>query len=79
MMSPMEAIGFHKTVIDTFNIPEFVSNWERLRKVPLRGKKAMDLFINDVRDTVWDRLTPEARLEICNKEIKNHGTKPPPR
>jgi len=69
MMSPIEAIGFHKTVMDTFNISEFVSNWERLRETSLQGKEAMNLFIKDVRNMVWDRLPLGIRLEICEKEI----------
>lgn len=68
MLLPLEAIGFRKVVMQTYEIPEFVSNWERLRNTPLRGEKAMKMFIADVRDTVWDRLPAETRAAICLEE-----------
>lgn len=75
MLSPLEAIGFQKVVMETYGIPEFVSNWERLRKMPLRGEKAMKRFIEDVRDTVWDRLPAETRKAIC-LEVKGQYSLP---
>ena len=75
MLSPFEAIGFQKCVMATFDTPGFVSNWERLRKIPLRGDKAMKRFIEDVRDVVWDRLPIETRKKMCHiPELENKMT-----
>lgn len=65
MLSPYEAIGFQKCVMDSFDNSEFVKNWETLRKRSLHGKKSMELFISDVRDIVWSRLPIKIRQEMC--------------
>jgi hypothetical protein len=49
-------MSFDEVVMYCFDNKEFVSNWERLRKIKLHGKKAMMLFIKDVRNLVWERL-----------------------
>lgn len=46
----------HSKVMACFDNKEFVSNWERLRKKKCRGKKNMELFIEDIKNTVWDRI-----------------------
>lgn len=47
---------FEEMVMACFDNKEFVSNWERLRKKKCRGKKNMELFIEDIKNTVWDRI-----------------------
>lgn len=65
MMSPYEAIGFEKCVLVTFDNKEFVENWEKLRGIKLSGDVAMRLFIEDIRELVWDKLDAETRLILC--------------
>lgn len=65
MMSPVEAVGFKKCVMACFDIPEFVSNWQRLREKSIHTKSGLRLFIKDVRSTVWERLDIEARRALC--------------
>jgi hypothetical protein len=59
MLSPKEAVLFSRIVMICYDNVEFRTNWEKLRKMPLKGKKAMTLFIKDVREIVFDRL-PES-------------------
>jgi hypothetical protein len=56
MLNPEQAILFHKCCMYCFDNKEFVLNWERLRQRSLRGEKNIKLFINDVRNLVFDRL-----------------------
>lgn len=62
MMPPSEAPDFARCVMRCYDLKEFRQNWERLRKASLshpvksQQQKAMKLFIDDVRDIVWDRL-----------------------
>ena len=49
-------MNFKECILFAFDNKEFVTNWERLRKRRLRGKRAMLLFIRDVKDFVWDRI-----------------------
>ena len=56
MLNPEQAILFHKCCMSCFDNKEFVLNWERLRQRTLRGEKNIKLFINDVRNLVFDRL-----------------------
>jgi hypothetical protein len=50
---------FDEVVMKCFDNKEFVRNWERLRKKKLKGDKNMLLFIEDVKDLVWDRVPSE--------------------
>jgi hypothetical protein len=54
-------MNFKECVMFVFDNKEYVKNWERLRKTPLRGKKAMNLFIKDIRNLIWDRMPKEAK------------------
>lgn len=49
-------MNFNEVVMFCFDDKNFVKQWERLRNLKLHGKKAMNLFIKDVRNLVWERL-----------------------
>ena len=51
-------MNFKETVMACFENKEYRKNWERLRKTTLHEKneKGMKLFIEDVKNLIWDRL-----------------------
>jgi len=44
MLSPIEAIGFNRCVMASFENREFVSNWERLRKKEIKRRGGNKTF-----------------------------------
>ena len=66
---------FKQVVMFCYDQPDFVREWSRLRgvsfsKTPIDlmidkatgyQAKVMRMFIEDVKDLVWDRIGPEAR------------------
>ncbi len=51
-------MNFKETVMACYDNKEYRANWERLRKIRLHEKneKALKLFIQDVKDLIWDRI-----------------------